>query len=87
MFTRRGQLNHTIAMMHEGTFTVPLAIAVQDGNYIGETNTDRVVPNRTNLVPALHAFAKDFMRVRYMFWSSQEPYFSEDVLPAFSARQ
>ena len=87
MFTRRGQLNHTIAMMHEGTFTVPLAIAVQDGNYIGETNTGRVVPNRISLVPALHAFAKDFMRVRYMFWSSQEPYFSEDVVPAFSGRR
>lgn len=83
MFTNRAQLNHTIAMMHEGKFTVPLAIAVQDGNYIGETNSERIVTDRNNIVPALHAFAKDFMHVRYMFWSNQEPYFTEDVLRSF----
>ncbi len=37
MITRKPQLNHTLAMMHEDDYTVPLGIAVQDGNYIGET--------------------------------------------------
>lgn len=83
MFTKKGQLNHTIAMMHENTFTSPIGIAVQDGNYIGETGTDRVVNNHKNIVPALHDFAKDFLRVNYMFWSNQEPYFTQDVLPSF----
>jgi hypothetical protein len=36
MVTRKAQLNHTLAMMHEGHYTVPLGIAVQDGNYIGD---------------------------------------------------
>ncbi|MEZ4851575.1 MAG: hypothetical protein R3B93_23785 [Bacteroidia bacterium] len=40
MVTRKGQLNHPLAMMHEGTFTVPLGIAIQDGNYIGKTGAD-----------------------------------------------
>ncbi|MGV3525421.1 MAG: hypothetical protein ACO1RX_14415 [Candidatus Sericytochromatia bacterium] len=84
MFTKRGQLNHLIALMHENRYSVPLGIAVQDGNYIGETNTDRVVPDHPNLVPALHGFAKDFMRVNYLFWAHQEPYFTQDVLPSFS---
>ena len=83
MFTKKGQLNHTIAMMHEGVFTVPLGIAVQDGNYIGETGTGRVVAGHKNIVPVLHDFAKDFLRVSYMFWSNQEPYFSQDVIPSF----
>ena len=83
MFTKKGQLNHTIAMMHEGSFTVPLGIAVQDGNYIGETGTERVVAGHKNIVPVLHDFAKDFLRVSYIFWSIQEPYFSEDVIPSF----
>lgn len=83
MVRRKGQLNHTIAMMHEGDFSVPLGIAVQDGNYIGATNSDRIETERANIVPLLHAFADDFMGVSLMFWSYQEPYFSEDVLPCF----
>ncbi len=85
MFTKKGQQNHTIAMMHENKFTVPIGIAVQDGNYIGETNSTKVIKNRKNLVPALHAFAKEFLHVNYMFWSNQEPYLIEDVLPSFPA--
>ena len=43
MVKRKGQLNHTIAMMHEGKFTVPLGIAIQDGNYIEETGINVIV--------------------------------------------
>jgi hypothetical protein len=86
MFKRKGQLNHTIAMMHEGNFTVPLGIAIQDGNYIGETGNNNVVNVRENIVPLLHAFAKDFLKVKYMFWVFQEPYFSEDVIPCFCSQ-
>lgn len=85
MVTRKGQLNHTIAMMHENQYTVPLGIAVQDGNYIGQTGSGKVVKDRQNLVPLLHQFAKDFMRVDYMFWVNQAPYLQEDVLPCFTS--
>ncbi|MEM7737526.1 MAG: hypothetical protein AAF267_17235 [Deinococcota bacterium] len=84
MVTRKGQLNHALAMMHETDLNVPLGIAVQDGNYIGQTNTTTVVNNRDNLVPLLHAFAENFLDVDYMFWVNQAPYFSQDVLPCFS---
>ena len=83
MFKRKGQLNHLIALMHEGKFTVPLGIAVQDGNYIGETGNTNIVDARENIVPVLHAFARDFLKVTYMFWGCQVPYFSEDVIPCF----
>ena len=89
MVRRKGQLNHTLAMMHEREFTVPLGIAIQDGNYVGTTgadkdyqkNLDNQSNSRESIVPLLHAFAKDFLRVNYMFWVHQEPYFSEDVIP------
>jgi hypothetical protein len=74
-------------MMHEGQYTVPLGIAVQDGNYIGETgNIDNEKKNNTHhsIVPLLHAFAKDFLKINYMFWVDQEPYFKTDVLTCFS---
>jgi len=87
MVTRKGQLNHILALMHEGNFTVPLGIAVQDGNYIGETGDATEQKNNKehhNIVPMLHDFAKYFLKVDYMFWSNQEPYFKEDVLSCFS---
>ena len=94
MVTRKGQLNHPLAMMHEGNYTVPLGIAIQDGNYIGKTgadedyqeNEDKGAMGRNNLVPMLHSFARDFLKVSYMFWVNQEPYFREDVSPCFSGK-
>ncbi len=90
MFKRRGQLNHPIAMMHEGEFSVPLGIAVQDGNYVGSTGADTHFKNRkekggevNSVVPLLHAFAKDFLTVDYMFWVDQQPYFRTQVMPCF----
>jgi hypothetical protein len=80
---RKGQLNHALAMMHEHDYTAPLGIAVQDGNYIGETANNDQIKDRPNIVPMLHAFAADFLDVDYMFWVNQEPYFKEDVLPCF----
>ena len=86
MPNRKGQLNHALALMHEKHYQVPLGIAVQDGNYVGQTNSTAVVRNRTNSVPMLHSFAQDFLRVNYMFWANQSPYFEEDVLPAFTPK-
>jgi hypothetical protein len=90
MIQRKAQLNHTIAMMHEHEYSVPLGIAIQDGNYIGQTGADgeiamQVKATRKNLVPMLFEFARDFMKVDYMFWVDQEPYFQEDVLPCLQS--
>lgn len=86
MVTQKPQLNHTLAMMHEAHYTVPLGIAVQDGNYIGETgdiSEEMKKKPHDNIVPLLHAFAKDFLKINYMFWVNQEPYFTTDVLSCF----
>lgn len=87
MVKRKGQLNHTLAMMHERHYTVPLGIAIQDGNYIGETgdiDEEATKKGHPNIVPLLYAFAKDFLKINYMFWVNQEPYFRTDVLSCFS---
>ena len=84
MVQKKAQLNHAIALLHEGNYTVPLGIAVQDGNYIGETNNNTISKDHKNIVPMLEAFANDFLKVGYMFWVNQEPYFSKDVIPCFS---
>lgn len=92
MVTRKAQLNHSLALMHEGSFTVPLGIAIQHGNYIGKTGADEdydehldtTSPPHENIVPMLHGFAKDFLKVSYMFWVNQEPYFTEHLIPCLS---
>ncbi len=96
MVKRKGQLNHALAMMHEGEFDVPLGVAVQDGNYVGLTGADfppgsgkpdgslAIKRDRKNIVPLLHAFAQDFLNVQYIFWVNQKPYFEEDVLPCLT---
>ena len=88
--TRKEQLNNALALMHEGKYTVPIGIAIQDGNYIGKTGADldynenaEKRKSQKNIVPLLHAFAKDFLRVSYMFWVNQEPYFKDNVLHCF----
>jgi len=91
MVTRKPQLNNPLALMHEGNYTVPLGIAIQDGNYTGKTGADldyneddeKEKKSRKNIVPLLHGFAKDFLKVTYMFWVNQDPYFKEDVMPCF----
>ncbi|MBU1105060.1 MAG: hypothetical protein KKB51_00225 [Candidatus Riflebacteria bacterium] len=83
MIRKKGQLNHALAMMHEHNYSVPLGIAVQDGNYLGLTDSNLIKKDRENIVPMLHAFAKEFLKVQYIFWVNQEPYFEEDVLPCF----
>lgn len=87
MVTRKGQLNHLITLLHEEHYSVPIGIAIQDGNYMGKTgneSTNITTKNRKNIVPLLHAFAKDFLKVNYMFWTNQPPYFEQDLLPCFS---
>lgn len=85
---RKAQLNHALALMHEGSFTVPLGVAVQRGNYIGMTGAD-VDPgesitkdgeSKDTNIPLLHAFAKHFLNVQYIFWQNEEPYFSNVFL-------
>ena len=83
MVHKKAQLNHALALLHESKYNVPIGIAVQDGNYIGETNSNKVKDHK-NIVPLLEAFANDFLKVNYMFWVNQEPYFTTDVIPCFS---
>lgn len=86
MVKKDGHLNHALAMMHESKYTVPLGIAVQDGNYTNDDTNSKAYIKHNNMVPMLSAFAKDFLKVNYMFWVDQKPYFMEDVVPCFSSK-
>jgi hypothetical protein len=62
-----------------------MGIAVQDGNYFGETGAAQLKPGETwpDIVPELAHYAEDTLGARFLFWSIQEPYFSQNVIPFF----
>ena len=40
----------------------------------------------SHAVPELAAFARDSLRLDYIFWGTEEPYLSRDILPWLRAR-
>lgn len=56
---------------------VPAGLAVQDGNLAA---TDPVTHEPVS-VARLASFAADSLRLDYVFWGMQEPYWTRDVLP------
>ncbi len=81
---KKSQQNHAFKFMNQLGDEMVIGIAVQDGNYSGTTN-EIINPTESwpNLVPELDAFAKKELKVDYIFWGAQEPYFSHDVVPYF----
>ncbi len=74
---RKGQRNHSYPLIAGRGPGVTAGVAVQDGNLddMNSATGGRVT------VPELHAFAKDSLRLDYIFWGTQEPFYSRDVLP------
>jgi hypothetical protein len=56
---------------------VPVGIAVQDGNY---DDQDPKTGKRIT-IPELLKFATEYLKVDYIFWCTQEPYYSEQLIP------
>ena len=74
---RKGQQNHSYPLIAARGSKIPAGVAVQDGNLEDRNPAtgDRVT------VMELYRFAKDRLRLDYIFWGTQEPYYSEQVLP------
>ena len=74
---REGQLKSSYPLIHEVANSIPTGIAVQDGN-LAEINPKTGKPVSVN---ELLDFAMNYLRVDYIFWGMEEPYYSRDVLP------
>lgn len=76
---RRPQLNHSYPLIRDASGVVPTGVAVQDGNYedVNPQTGKRVT------VPELLDFATNYLKVDYVFWCTQEPYYSGEVIPFF----
>jgi len=74
---QRGHSLHAYPLLHEHARDGVTGIAVQEGNY------ERVDPcsGRRPSIAELIDFARSSLGVRYIFWSTEEPFYSRDVLP------
>ena len=71
------QMNNSYHFIRDAAASVPVGIAFQDGNqdYINPKTGKRVT------IPEAIDFAKEYLRADYIFWCTEEPYFSNDLVP------
>jgi len=71
------QMENSYPLIHGCAGSVPTGIAVQDGNY--EHKNPKTGQQVT--IAELVGFATDYLKVDYIFWCTQEPYYSERLVP------
>jgi hypothetical protein len=72
-----GQMGNSYPLIRDSAGSVPIGIAVQDGNYEYENpKTGKRVT-----ISELLAFATEYLKVDYVFWCTQEPFYSNEVIP------
>ena len=74
---RPGQLGTSYPLIRAAAGIVPTGVAVQDGNLaeVNPTTGKRVE------VSELMKFATEYLKVDYVFWGTEEPYYSAHVIP------
>jgi hypothetical protein len=78
---RKGQMNHSYPLIAARGSTIRAGVAVQDGNLADKNPTT----GERATVPQLYRFAKDRLHLDYIFWGTEEPYYSKEVLPFIRA--
>jgi hypothetical protein len=74
---KKAQMNHSYTLLPGLSGIVPTGIAIQYGNY-EELNPKT---GKTVTIDEIYRFGRDLIKVSYLFWSIQEPYFSRDLIP------
>ena len=73
---RKGQRAHSLPLIAGRARGLVAAMAVQDGN-LAERNP---ATGERITVEEIHRYASDELRLDYIFWGTEEPYFTNEVL-------
>lgn len=76
-----GQMKHCYPLLRRSAGRVPTGIAVQEGNY---RHRNPKTGNQVTIAELVR-FAQDELKIDYVFWCTEEPYYSRDVLPYLKA--
>lgn len=83
MVYRKFQMKNSYPLIKNMSGIVPTGMAVQDGNYsVINPNTGVQVT-----VPEIYDFAANYLKLSYIFWCTEEPFYSKDVLPFLKSIQ
>ena len=74
---RAGQRNHSYPLIASRGLRTVAGVAVQDGNL---DEQDPATGERVT-VEELARFAEEELRLDYVFWATEEPYYSNEILP------
>ena len=74
---RKSQMNHSYKFLKAYTGEIISGVAVQDGNYeeINPMTRKRVT------VDEIYDFGHNYLCLDYIYWCTQEPYYTNEVLP------
>ncbi len=74
---KKSQMNHSYGLIRNLSGIVPTGLAVQWGNY------EHVNPRtgKPVTIREIYAFGKEYLKLQYIFWSTQEPFYSRDLIP------
>ena len=74
------QMKNSYGLMKEASRDVPVVVAAQDGNYAWKLPTT----HRTVTVGQMAEFAREQLGATTIFWCTEEPWFTRDVVPMLS---
>jgi hypothetical protein len=78
---QRGQMGSSYSLIKEVADEVTVGIAVQDGNY---AHVNPKTGKRVS-IKELIEFATEYLKADYIFWCTEEPYYSRDLVPFMRA--
>lgn len=77
------QMSHCYPLIRQCAGKIPTGIAVQDGNY----EHKNLKSGQTVTISELVGFATEYLNVDYIFWCTQEPFYSRDLMPFLQAER
>jgi hypothetical protein len=74
---QKWQMNNSYSFIKDSAGFIITGIAVQDGNY------DHINPktNKKVTIKEIFDFGQNYLKLNYIFWCIEEPYYSKEVLP------
>jgi len=80
---KHGQMNHCYPLIRQSAGKVPTGIAVQEGNYQHKNPQS----GQPVMISELVEFAMEYLKADYIFWCTQEPFYSENLIPFLQAQR
>jgi hypothetical protein len=71
------QRANSYPLIRDSSGKIPAGIAVQDGNY---ADVDSKTGKRASIAELLK-FATEYLNVDYIFWCTEEPYYTDELVP------